>query len=251
MKIGIIIQARTGSTRLPGKVIEPFVGRQSILEIIIERILKQFDADQVILATTVSGSDDPIEKVGNDFGIHVFRGSEDNVLSRFTGVIRQFNLDGVVRVCADNPFLDVDSFHDLIKWGVENKADYSAFSISDTVPTIKSHFGLWAEYVSADALLRAEKLTTEKLYQEHVTNFIYGNSDKFAVDLHVLPHNWALEKNIRFTLDTEEDFKLLEKMYQDCILHTIKFSPASLISYVKAHPEIENEMAIQVQRWEK
>lgn len=251
MNIGIIIQARTGSTRLPGKVVEPFVNGQSILEIIIERILVKYDAKNVILATTKSRSDDVIEQVGESLGIHVYRGSEENVLSRFTDIIRKFDLDGVVRVCADNPFLDVDSFEELIKWGSENKSDYVAYSVSDTTPTIKTHFGLWAEFVSAKALKKAEELTTEKLYLEHVTNFIYGNPETFKVDLHMLPNNWAYEKQIRFTLDTKEDFDLLKEMYQDCILQNISFSPSSLISYVKSHPEIEKEMANQIQRWEK
>jgi len=251
MNIGIIVQARTGSTRLPGKVIEPFVNGQSILEIIIERILKQYDAKNLVLATTTNPTDDAVQQVGGDLGLNVYRGSEENVLNRFTDVVRNFKLDGVIRVCADNPFLDVDSFSELIKWGTENKSDYSSYSISDTTPTIKSHFGLWAEYVSGNALLKAEEMTNEKLFQEHVTNFIYGNPESFNVDLHLLPNGWANEKNIRFTLDTKEDFDLLKEMYQDCILQDNSFTPEGLISYVKSHPEIEAKMASQVQRWEK
>ena len=251
MKTGIIIQARKGSTRLPGKVVEPFYKNESILEIIINRILKKYDPDKVVLATTDNVIDDEVEVVGLKAGIQVFRGDENNVLNRFTSVIKEYGFEGVIRVCADNPFLDVASFDEMQSWGERNKSDYSAYSVSDSTPTIKSHFGLWAEYVSSRALLKAEALTEEKLYQEHVTNYIYGNPEIFKVDLHVLPNNWGKEKNIRFTLDTKEDFELLKEMYQDCILQKIRFSPATLIAYVKSHPEIENKMAEQVQRWEK
>ena len=251
MNVGIVIQARKGSSRLPGKVVESFYNDQSILEIIIYRILKTYDAKKVVLATTTNSIDNEVEQIGQKVGVNVFRGSENNVLNRFTSVVKEYEFDGVIRVCADNPFLDVKSFSDLINWGTKPNVDYVGFSATDARPTIKTHFGLWAEYVSSNALLKAEELTTERFYQEHVTNFIYGNPQLFKIDLHELPNNWAKEKNIRFTLDTKEDFELLKELYQDCILQNIEFTPANLISYVKSQPLIEEKMAEQVIRWDK
>jgi spore coat polysaccharide biosynthesis protein SpsF len=251
MNLGIIIQARKGSTRLPGKVVMPFYEGEGVLEIIIKRIAEKYSTRQIILATTNNSSDDDIAKIGKSLGVDVFRGSEDNVLSRFTEVVKLNNLEGVIRVCADNPFLDVDSFVDFIRWETESKADYIGFGISPTHPTIKTHFGLWAEYVSSSALIKTSELTQEKLFVEHVTNFIYGNPSIFKIEIHPLPNNWSSEKNIRFTLDSKEDFDLLQKLYQDCILQNIKFSPTELISYVKKNSDIERQMGDQVARWEK
>ena len=251
MNLGIIIQARKGSTRLPGKVVMPFYEDKGVLEIIIKRVVAKYPKLKTILATTSESIDDDVAKLGQSLGVEVFRGSENNVLSRFTELVKLYNLDGVIRVCADNPFLDVDSFQEFIDWGAESKADYVGFGISSTHPTIKTHFGLWAEYVSASALIKASELTQEKLFVEHVTNFIYGNPDLFKIEIQPLPNNWANEKKIRFTLDTKEDFDLLQKLYQDCILLDIKFSPTELISYVKNNPDIERQMGDQVSRWEK
>jgi spore coat polysaccharide biosynthesis protein SpsF len=251
MKVGIVIQARKGSTRLPGKVVMPFYNDDSILSIIVHRILEIYPKEQVILATTESEVDDEVASVGNDLGVHVYRGSEEDVLDRFVQVINKYELSGVVRVCADNPFLDVSSFAQFIEWNEESQADYTSYGIADGHPTIKTHFGLWAEYVSASALVKASEMTEEKLYIEHVTNFIYGNPDVFEVEIKSLPHNWSKEKNIRFTLDSKEDFDLLADMYCHFIESKIEMTPKNLISYVKKNKNIENQMANQVARWEK
>ena len=251
MNIGIIIQARTGSTRMPGKVVKPFYNDASILEIIIQRILTHFSPTDVVLATTTNTLDDAVEELGQRMGVNTFRGSENNVLSRFTDVITKYQYDGVIRVCADNPFLDVASFDTFIDWAKESESDYTAYGVSDNTPTIKTHFGLWAEYVSGKALLKAAKLTDEKLYLEHVTNFIYGNPHLFTVDIYKLPQQWLNEKSIRFTLDSEEDFNLLQEVYSECMKTNASLEPGSLLAYVKAKPQIEREMARQVKRWEK
>lgn len=251
MNVGIIIQARTGSTRMPGKVVTPFFNSESILEIIIQRILSQYSANDVVLATTLSPLDDAVAQLGAALGVHVFRGSEENVLSRFTAVVGRYNYDGVIRVCADNPFLDVDSFASFIDWAKASSSDYTAFCTTENTPTIKTHYGLWAEYVSSRALLKAAELTQDKLYIEHVTNFIYGNPDQFKIDLHVLPKEWEHEKSIRFTLDSAEDFTLLQQIYENCMQTQYSLAPRSLLAYVKSKPEIEAKMSEQINRWEK
>ena len=251
MKTGIIIQARKGSTRLPGKVVMPFFEGQGILEIIIKKITSRYSKSFIILATTTSEIDNEVAELGRSLGVNVFRGSEDNVLERFINVTKQYQLEGVIRVCADNPFLDVDSFDEFLKWESVSHADYISYGISEDHPTIKTHFGLWAEYVSAAALKKAGELTREKLYIEHVTNYIYGHPEKFKIEIHPLPHNWKNEKSIRFTLDTSEDFDLLQAIYKKFKEEEISMQAETLIEYVKATPEILERMKNEIARWEK
>ncbi len=251
MKIGVIIQARKGSTRLPGKVVMPFFNKECILEIIIKRIAIKYPNIPIILATTVDEKDDEVVFIGESLGVNVFRGSEENVLSRFTEIIKAFELEGVIRVCADNPFLDVDSFNEFLNWQSESKADYIGFGISATHPTIKTHFGLWAEYVSAAALVKAEKLTQKKLFMEHVTNFIYGNANHFEVEIHELPYGWGNKKDIRFTLDSMEDFNILQSIYSNFKDMELEMTPKNLIEYVDENPGVSEMMKREIARWEK
>ena len=110
MKDGIIIQARTGSTRLHNKILLPFYGGQRIIDILIGNI-KQACADKtIVLATTDRSQDDILAEVAREAGICCYRGDEDNVLDRFIRAAATFNLDRFIRVCSDNPFLRPTAF---------------------------------------------------------------------------------------------------------------------------------------------
>ncbi|MDB4710952.1 hypothetical protein OAF16_04405, partial [Flavobacteriales bacterium] len=103
---GIIIQARTGSTRLPNKIILPFYKEKGILELIVERINKYTDIP-IVVATTKNPKDDAIVKIASKNGVGCYRGSENNVLSRFIETAKKNNFKNIIRICADNPFLDI------------------------------------------------------------------------------------------------------------------------------------------------
>ena len=110
MKDGIIIQARTGSTRLHNKILLPFYGGQRIIDILIGNI-KQACADKtIVLATTDRPQDDILAEVAREAGICCYRGDEDNVLDRFIRAAETFNLDRFIRVCSDNPFVIKSNF---------------------------------------------------------------------------------------------------------------------------------------------
>jgi len=104
MYFKIIIQARLSSSRLPRKVLMPFVNNKSILQILIENLLKVFSKDQIILATTKSDIDDELEKFAINNKLNYFRGEESNVLKRFIDCAEHFKVSNIIRVCADNPF---------------------------------------------------------------------------------------------------------------------------------------------------
>lgn len=141
MKDGIIIQARTGSTRLHNKILLPFYGEQRIIDILIENIRRACPDKQVILATTVRPQDDVLEQVARGAGIDCFRGDEDNVLDRFIRAAEAFGLDRFIRVCSDNPFLRPDTFQTFFDAFDEEPADYIAYGFADGRPTISLTWG--------------------------------------------------------------------------------------------------------------
>lgn len=206
--LGFILQARSGSTRLPNKVLMPLYQSKGILELILESLKEHFKNIPIIVATTDNSLDDEIEVLSIKKGVKVYRGSEDNVLQRMKEAAELFQIDHIVRVCADNPMLDMDSIQTLIQTFEEKESDYMSFETDDKVPVIKSHFGLFVEIVKRTALEKALRLTQEKLYLEHVTNFIYGNPDRFDVELIPLPPYIGKRKDLRFTIDNAADFSM-------------------------------------------
>ena len=151
MKDGIIIQARTGSTRLHNKILLPFYSGQRIIDILIGNIKQACAGKTIVLATTDRPQDDILAEVAREAGICCYRGDEDNVLDRFIRAAATFNLDRFIRVCSDNPFLRPDSFRAFFEEHDARPADYIAYGFADGRPTIKSHLGLFAELTTADA----------------------------------------------------------------------------------------------------
>ncbi len=214
IKDGIVIQARSGSTRMPAKILLPFDGERRIIDIILDNIKRAYPDKRIVLATTVNPNDDIFEQIAGSHGVDCFRGSEENVLSRFIGAADKFGLDRIIRVCSDNPFLDVESFKLLFKAQDNSGADYVCFAFPDGRPSIKSHLGLFAELATADALRRAAAATQEKINLEHVTIFLYSTPELFKVERIPLPEFLRKRSDLRFTLDTPSDFALLQEIYK-------------------------------------
>jgi spore coat polysaccharide biosynthesis protein SpsF len=250
MKDGIIIQARTGSTRLPAKILLPFYNGQRIIDILIANTQAACPDKRIILATTDREQDDVLADVAAQAGICCYRGSEENVLDRFIGAAETFQLDRIVRVCSDNPFLQAGSFNRLLAEADACPADYTAFAFADGRPTIKSHLGLYAELTTLDALRRVAALTQEKRYIEHVTIYLYTHPEQFAVHLLPLPAELEGRLDLRFTLDTPDDFALLQALYAAWYEQTDRTVHA-LLQWVEAHPAYKERMRENIRRNEK
>jgi spore coat polysaccharide biosynthesis protein SpsF len=214
-QIGIIIQARTGSTRLPNKVLLPFFNGQSVLEILINRITNACSIPLVVATSSLS-SDDGINSLCEKLNVPCFRGDETNVLKRFIDCAHHFQLDTVIRVCADNPFLEPQFINELIELFNIKKCDYMSYKTSDGIPAMKSHIGVFSEIMKVKTLMATQKLTSDKLFTEHVTNFIYGNPQMFDVAWINMPIYLTQEK-IRLTLDDADDFETLKQLYHEVI----------------------------------
>ena len=247
MKDGIIIQARTGSTRLHNKILLPFYGGQRIIDILIGNIRQACPGKTVVLATTDRPQDDVLAEVARQAGIGCYRGDEENVLDRFIRAAEAFGLDRFVRVCSDNPFLRPETFRTFFEEHDARPADYVAYGFADGRPTIKSHLGLFAELTTADALRRAAAATQEKLYVEHVTIYFYTHPDAFSVRLLPLPDELEGRLDLRFTLDTMDDFTLLQELYATFHEQT-DGSIHALLRLVEAHPEYRARMLENIAR---
>ncbi len=239
-KIGIIIQARMGSSRLPGKILRPFYGEKTLIEVLLSN-LKKIDGVKIIVATSVNSNNDQLENFLKERNEIVYRGSENDVLERFICAAEDNNIDGIIRVCSDNPFLDHKSILTLIKKAENNNADYIGFRING-MPSIKTHFGFWAEYVSLGALKKVYSSTTEKQAHEHVTINIYSNPDEYICEWIKCPDFLQGRNDIRLTVDTLEDMAVAQKVYQDLIVQNSDFGLKEVVEYLDSHPVITLSM---------
>jgi spore coat polysaccharide biosynthesis protein SpsF len=248
-QLGLILQARTGSTRMPEKVIRPFFRGKSILDLLVEKVQKL--GVPAVLATTVNPSDDRIAELAARHNFPVFRGSENDVLDRFVQAARQFKFDKIIRVCADNPFLDLAGMRILIDAFENSDADYLGFQLAGNKPSILTHFGFWTEAVRLDALEKVQKTTAEKLYHEHVTNFIYGNPNIFRVQFIPAGPQVFSRTDIRMTLDTPEDFTVQQEIFATISKENPNFGIPEIVSWLDRHPEILEIMKTEIEKNQK
>lgn len=233
MNIGIIIQARTGSSRLPQKMVLPFYNQLGILETLLMRITNSQNKIPIVLATTINTNDDIIEEIGLRNNIKVFRGSEENVLDRFISAATKYKIEKIIRICADNPFLDMGALNYQISSFKKSNVDYWCYSLSDGTPTIKTHYGFWTEGVTLRALKQVASSTKSKLFLEHVTNFLYENTADFPIHKEIIRNEIEIEKQIRLTIDTEKDFVVAKEIYYQALGNNLNFNVLDLINFIR------------------
>jgi len=209
MKVVAIIQARMGSTRLPGKVMRDLCGR-SVLSHVIQRVRACDKLDQVVVATTTDPIDDVLVEETCRNNVGCFRGSEANVLERFYLAAQQAGADVVVRITSDCPLIDPKLLHDMVDSFVDaandsTELDYMSNTLERCYPR-----GLDAEIFTFAALEYAYQHAHQAYECEHVTPFIYQNPTLFQIK------NYGSERDLsshRWTLDTHADWQLIERIY--------------------------------------
>lgn len=189
-----ILQARMGSTRLPGKVLAPIAGRP-LLQLMLERLTA--GAIDVVVATSDRGIDDPIESLATGSGVPCVRGPEDDVLQRFVIALENEDADHVVRLTADCPLVDAALVQEAVTLAARSGAAYVSNSLVRTFPD-----GLDVEVVRRDALEQAADEAIDPVEREHVTPFIYRRPERF--DLHAFTTTQNLG-HLRWTVDTPDD----------------------------------------------
>lgn len=208
MKIGIIIQARTASTRFPRKILQPLPYNSSltVLDQVIARTKRARKASEVVIATTVNSSDDEIAIIAKRNGVYVYRGSENDVLARYYCAAKERNLDVIVRLTSDCPCIDGNMIDKMIKEFETGKYDYLSNVLKRTYP-----HGLDAEIFSFEALMKAFKEAEKPEFREHVSPYIYLTGIFRTCNFEAPPTCYG--PNIRITMDTEEDYALICAVY--------------------------------------
>jgi spore coat polysaccharide biosynthesis protein SpsF len=233
LKTGIILQARTGSTRLPGKMTMDFFHGKTILDILLERLKRDFPELTIVVATTTQERDQAMVDAAVRNGVHSFRGSEDDVLQRFVDAANHYGLSHVVRICADNPMLSSSLLKDLLQaWG-DGTTDYCSYQLPDGTPTIRSHYGLFAECVKTDALKKVIALNAEPFFHEHVTNYLYNHPESFNLQYLPAPEILSHYPQIRLTIDTAGDFINAGKVYRDFIEGNFEFTAENTVKVLQ------------------
>jgi spore coat polysaccharide biosynthesis protein SpsF (cytidylyltransferase family) len=227
-----IIQARLGSTRLPGKVLKQLKDK-TILEHIISRVRRSQYIEKIIVATTVNPKDDKlVEFVSNIPNTEICRGSEDNVLERFCLCAKEFQADIIVRVTADDPLKDPSIIDEAISYILDNSdLDYCSNTIKPTYPE-----GLDIEVFRFEALEKAYNEASLLSEKEHVTPYIWKNKDIFNVK------NFEYSEDLsswRWTLDKPEDFEFISRIYDEFYDDNPNFSYTTVIDFLKKNFHIQ------------
>ncbi len=222
-----IIQARTRSKRLRNKVMMK-LGNKTILEILLTRLTTSRTLDKIVVATTTKKEDDIIEKIVLNNGFEIFRGSERDVLDRYYNATREYNADIVVRITADNPLTDIN----LLDFQVEllAKANYDYVAPKEII------LGLGSEALTFDALKKAWENAEEPYQREHVTPYIYEHPEIFKIK-YVTPTDFLRRKDIRLTVDTIEDFKLYQELYNH-FGNLINVNIKDIIEFLDSNPQV-------------
>lgn len=230
MKVVCIVQARVGSTRLPGKVLKKICGK-TVLEHVINRLKLVSNIDEIVIATTIGEKDNVIVDEAIRLGVKCFRGSENDVLSRYHFAAKESNADIVVRVTSDCPLLDSDVCRKVIDY-LKNNSEYDYVS-----NTIKRSYprGLDVEVFSVNAIERTYKEAKKDYEKEHVTPYIWQNEEKFKVAQII---DTIDNSNLRLTLDTKEDFELIKYIYENLYRDGQIFRLKEVLELYKKNPKI-------------
>jgi spore coat polysaccharide biosynthesis protein SpsF len=226
MRTVAVIQARMGSSRLPGKILRPLAGK-AVLQRVIERTAASDAFDEIVVATSDRDIDDITAEKAVDFGATVVRGDEEDVLSRYGLAAEASQAGAIMRITADCPLIDPDVLGDMVKRFHSGGADIVSNAVHRSFPR-----GLDAELFSREALdiMLAEAQTPAQ--REHVTPFLYANPDRFRIINHEAPEDYSA---FRLTLDTPEDFELLDRIYAST-KDPESLRLAGVIELLTAHP---------------
>lgn len=237
MMIIAVIQARTGSSRLPGKVLKELCGHPMLWHQ-IQRVKRSKCLGQIIVATTDQPEDDPILDLAREAGVARVAGSTDDVLDRFYQATKDSGASAIVRLTGDCPLLDPDVIDQLAEYYTSHQNELDYVSLSPEWPE-----GYDAEIVSSHALARAWHEATKQYEREHVTPYV-AMSGKFRI--HRLRCVQDLS-DLRLTVDEPEDYETVQKIYQELYpKHGHGFGLAEILELAQRRPDIfQHNNAIQ------
>lgn len=234
-EIVAVVQARMGSTRFPGKSLAK-VGNWSLIELVMKRINNSSSIDQVILATTMNPKDDVLEDHAKELGFTVSRGSEEDVLSRFYDAAKPLHPTAVVRITGDCPLISPSIIDKAVERFLEIKPDYLSLSIGEEKELAYPR-GFDLEIASFKALTDAVETAKDTHEREHVTPYLYTNKDRYTTH-YFYPEQNHSRPNYRLCVDTQEDFEVILKIYEEFKEKLLIIDIDEIIEFLDKHPEI-------------
>ncbi|HCE45651.1 MAG TPA: spore coat protein [Lentisphaeria bacterium] len=228
-----IIQARMGSSRLPGKMTLPLIHGKGALELMVERVRRSKKIDKLIVATTVNPSDEELVEICGKMNVDCFRGSEDDVLDRFYQAYATAGMDfeTIVRLTGDCPLHDPAVIDKVISEFLNSESDYVSNVDPPTYPD-----GLDTEVFSSAALVKAWFEAKMKSEREHVTIFIRNRTDLFRKSN---VRNSADLSSYRWTLDEESDYRMIKSVCENLYDARKDFGMDDVLEFLGKHPEID------------
>lgn len=231
MKITAIIQARMGSTRLPGKVLME-VGGKTVLAHLIDRLKCVSFIDEIVVATTTQPRDSQIAALCEKLGVGIYRGSEEDVLERYVDAARLFKSDVVVRATSDEPYKDPAVIHQILEAHVKSKFDYTSNVHPRTFPD-----GSCVEVINAAVLEKAERNGKMPPDREHVTFYIYNRPWEFKIQ-NIEAQGKLRRPDLRYCLDTAEDMQVIRAIFEHLGRQTPYFTMEQIIDFLDENESI-------------
>ena len=226
-KATAILQGRTGSTRLPGKVLLPLAGKP-VMQHVYERVLHCQRVDRIIIATSDASQDDTIAELFEGLNVPVFRGSESDPLDRYYKAAMHYQVEHVVRVMADCPLLDPDIVDGVIETYFEGAYDFCC--LTGEFPT-----GLDMTVYSFSALAQSWREAEKKSEREHIQLYITNNPDQFKIGVFekykgLLHHRWVM--------DHEADYCFMEAVYSALYEPGKLFTTGDILALLEKQPHL-------------
>ena len=237
MSVVAIIQARTSSTRLPEKVLKPlpYGSDITVLQQVIRRVKKSKSIEDIIIATTTEAEDDKIVEIAKKENVKFFRGSKEDVLSRYYYAAKENKADVVVRITSDCPCIDWNIIDRCVDRHLQLKSDYTSNCIERTFP-----HGLDVEVISFNALEEAFLKADKKYEREHVCPYIHTtHKDKFILT-NVIAEKDERGEDIRVTVDTIEDYTLLCAAFDYLFYENKFFDVKDIVRLFEKKPWLKN-----------
>ncbi len=229
-RVAAIVQARMGSSRLPGKVMRDLAGEPMLVRQ-MKRLYRAKLLDDIVIATTTDPSDEEIVTVCNTHGWNYFRGNDRDVLDRYYKAARSFSADIVVRITSDCPLIEpviVDQVIDVFL----NRAPAIDY-VTNVLPRRTYPRGLDTEVISIGALECSWREDTNMQWREHVTQYIHHNQDRFRIQGVTNDTDLSF---MRWTVDTSEDLQFVSRIFEHFCNDL--FSWRDVLVYLDEHPEL-------------
>jgi len=230
MKYLVTIEARMRSSRLPGKVLKPILGKP-MLALMIERLQYARTIDGIV-ATTVNASDDPIVKLADELNVGCFRGSEEDVLARVLGAAHHFEADVIVETTGDCPLIDPAIVDKVVSDYRIGGADFVSNNLEYSTP-----IGTDVRVFSTESLAEIDHVTQDPADREHVSLHYWEHPEKYRLR-NVRTELPPEVTDLRLTVDTVEDFELVRRVFEELYPKKKIFSLADILELFQRKPEL-------------